>query len=328
MTRPERPRYLHRPAPVCAQQPGLVAESKVYAFGFDADTDAIDACADRYLNAARADGLVYRAVAPVSIVTFLDAARLTSTSDPYGYLPDKEAAFWTLMAACTPHGDGFKMQRLCWWNPWIWVDTAAAMATGREVWGWPKTMGSFDIPQAPGDDARFVGHTRVFPKLGPDCAGTIQPLVTVARTDGGRLGPLPSVWGGAIEVAESVAHFVVDALEGRDLPSWALLVDIFELVRNVEVPMVNLLQLRDPADGTRAAYQSIVESTCHPTKFAGGGLLDGTWELTLLDVESAPIAADLGLGGNTARARWAAWVGMDFVVNEGREVWRAGGGRL
>jgi hypothetical protein len=320
--------YRGRPACVEAEQPGLIEGARVYCFGFEGERQALDAMTDRYLNAASGDGLTYRAVSPMVLATFLDAAKLTSTTTPYGWLRDRECALWTLLAATYNKSGRPRIERLVWWMPWVWVDTAAAMMTGRGVWGFPKSIGTFQIPRNAGHEATWVASTQVFKTIDPSTEGGVEPLLTIRREDAGLLGDLESIWEDAAAAIQALAGLIHEAGGGVGIPSLDEVVDLAHHFLHRQVPLVNLKQFRDAADGTRACYQSLVEGPCTVKRLYGGGLLPGRFSASILPCESHPIVDEMGLGSANPPVRFAAWVHMDFVAENGQEVWRAGDGLL
>ena len=315
------PAFLSRPADPQAQQPGFVEDAKVYVFAIDGNRDAITDCVNRYLNAAKDDGLVYEAVLPTVLVTFLDA-KLGSVAEPYGWVKDKECSIWVLLKAV----ENGAVKRLVWWMPYVWVDTAVAAITGREVWGFAKTMGNFTMPADPGDAAKFVAETRIFTTLAPATEGVIEPLLTVERTDAAALGDLGLTWTKVEHAAAAFLELFQEVAEAGIL-SPALLLNLFEDVVELEVPYVNLKQFRDTEDGTKASLQEMVECACKIESFGGGGLLSGDYEVTIEPCQSDPIVADLGLAGATVPVKFAAWLNQAFNVGNGTIVWSAKCGR-
>ena len=50
-------------------------------------------------GAVLASSLHYKALLPTVLVSFLDAEKLTSDTDPYGWVPDRECSVWVLLGA-------------------------------------------------------------------------------------------------------------------------------------------------------------------------------------------------------------------------------------
>jgi len=318
----ELPLYRARPAWVESEPPGLILGARVQSFGFTGRLDAMDALLDRYLNAGAEDGLVYRTVAPLVVMTWL-TGRLTSSSDPYGWLPDTECALWMPVASIL---DG-KVRGVSWFMPWVWVNSAAAMQTGYCVWGYAKSIGSCSIPDPAQQGAEFQMSTYTFETLGPDSEGVVRPLLTLTRRNETLLQRIEHGLAGVSEVFSLAGRAFKGWLSGQAVPSSALAHELLGDLFHPRVPIVNLKQFRDCAQPTRACYQAIVESTCTPSKVHLKGL-PGEWQLDILPCASHPLREELGFEGDSVDALFAVEVDMDFSADLGHEVWRSGAGVL
>jgi len=316
------PAYRARPAWVESEPPGIIHGARVRAFGFEGRLDAMDGMLDRYLNAGAADGLVYRAVAPLAVITFLQG-RLTSTSDPYGWLPDVECALWVPVASIRQG----EVRAVAWFMPWVWVNTAAAMQTGYCVWGFAKSIGTCDIPAPGATDGRYELRTFVFDTLSPRTEGVVQPLLRVTGRKETVLERIEHALTGVSEAFSAAEQAFSGWISGRARPSFVLAEGMLGNLLHREVPVVNLKQFRDCAAPTRACYQAIVESTCTPSDMHMR-LLPGAWRLDIRPCASHPLGEELGIPTDGIDACFAAEVDMDFTADLGREVWRAGAGVL
>jgi hypothetical protein len=314
------PGYIERPAPIAAQPPGLIGDAWVYAFGLRANLDAIAATCNAYLNPAAGGGLVYEPAMPMAVVTFLNAARMTSAAAPYGWMAENECAVWVPLLATDTSGGHRVAKRLVWWMPYVFVDTDAAMATGREVWGYPKQIGWFSVPSGP--NPTWELKTRLFVTLNPDTEGVIAPLITIA-SGAGVAHETHSTWTHVTDAARDVLAIVRREISLSIWPSLSLAGNVLETLLHHEMPVVNLKQFRDCADPTRACYQAVVEAPCTVKTFHGGGLLSGPHRVTIASAESHPIVKELGLEGFEVDAIYGAWCHMDFLAMPGTEVWRS-----
>jgi hypothetical protein len=316
------PEYRARPAWVESEPPGVILDARVQAFGFKGQVEAMDALLDRYLNVGAQDGLVYRTVAPLVVMTFLKG-RLTSSSDPYGWLPDTECAFWMPVASIL----NGKVRGISWFMPWVWVNSAAAMQTGYCVWGFAKSIGSCDIPDPRASDARFQMSTYVFDTLSPQTEGVVRPLLTLSKRKETLFEHLEHGLSGVSQVFSAAGRALEGWISGQAKPSMDLGRELIGDLLHPKVPVVNMKQFRDCAEPTRACYQSIVESTCTPSdmhmKF-----LPGEWRLDVLPCASHPLREEFGFSGDSIDAIFAAEVDMNFTADLGKEVWRAGSGVL
>jgi hypothetical protein len=304
------------------EPPGVVRGARVFFFVLRADPVQAQKFVDVELNEPADGALRYRVAARRAALSFLDGS-LTSSTEPIGYLADHEFACWMPLAVFAPGRS--EPSGLVYYNPYLIVDSSAAMATGREVWGFAKEVGALEMPSGPSAAARFAAQANLIDKFGPDAHARMATLVEIANP--GPCGDLSPSWSSAGEAYREVTETLRATSTDAPVLDWkgdALL--LFDLLKGMiahHVPVVNLKQFRDAADPTRACYQAIVESACTVHAVHGGGWLRQPFVLRITPCESHPLAADLGLAGNEVPVEHAFWVDMDFTADLGREVWRA-----
>jgi len=99
------------------------------------------------------------------------------TAQGIGWDADHEVGFFIpLNESGGPAGE-----RLVFWSPYIFIDSALGMVTGREIWGFRKTMGETGMPVNPGDPAHYWTKTTLFQQFGLNSHGE---LATVLELDG------------------------------------------------------------------------------------------------------------------------------------------------
>jgi hypothetical protein len=296
---------------VAMMPPGLVSGARVTLFPIRIEPDRLQRRVDQGLNAASGGAVSYRVLGSWILLCFLDAPKLTSPHEPIGYLPDRECAIWVPLFE---HRRGHRGGRLAMWMPYLFVDSDIAMATGREVWGFQKSIATLETPGDPGSSG-FTLTTRIFPTFSPDTEGVPAPLIRV-RTAGPAA---PSMWSDLEEAARGMlSHLGVSlkiAVEGTEV-----VLDLLEMALTRRIPVVNLQQFRDAADPTLACYQAIIGSDLEVTAFRGGGLLGGTHSVTVIDCASHDLIGDLGLPGADFEAGAGLWVEMDFLALPGSEI--------
>ena len=87
------------------------------------------------------------------------------------------------------------------------------------------------------------------------------------------------------------------------------------------MPQIFLKQFRDIADGTRACYQAITLADYAVTQIASVALED-RYAITLETLQSAPVAAALGLAP-PAETGLGVQIVMDMTLEPGRVLWQA-----
>jgi Acetoacetate decarboxylase (ADC) len=136
----ELPDYVELGGRQVWRPPYTARRAEVFGFALKADRGALDALLDDAFFEPSGGAVDYRCAHDHIMVTFATIAELASGRPPdsdCGYMPEKEVSVWCL-AADAAAGD-----RLVWYLPYVFTDTGQTVATGREVYGYPKQLGKF-----------------------------------------------------------------------------------------------------------------------------------------------------------------------------------------
>jgi hypothetical protein len=305
---------------VVPECPASIIDGTMFSFLVDADGAKLQALVDTFLNAPSGGAVEYHVIGSSVMIVFLRAPKHMTTVQPIGYIEDREFTVWIPLFARTrgqPDAD-----RITFWMPYIVISSHEGMATGREIWGFRKTLGTTDVPVDAASAARFSSIARVFDPMSYQTLGQWKPVIEVWKS--GEMGELKTVWNDLGLLWHALGDLW--SKEPRDLhvSRLGLLADIARLMKPPhKVPIVDLKQFRDCADTSLACYQSLVESSCTPSQ-ATGGLLTGDWTAKFYNYDSYRLATDLGIpAGVGVPVRMAFWAHMDFSADLGVEVWRA-----
>ncbi len=354
------PDYVERGGRQVWRPPYTARGAKLFGFVLDADAGRIDSLLERDFNEPAGGALDYRCAHPSVVVIFAAIDRLAS-GDPLdeqrGYLSEREVSVWCLAADATAGN------RLLWYLPYVFVDAGQAVASGREVYGYPKQIGFFepDYPNrlenggtttvsAPaidpyGRDTKAIPCPMLSadhqPVGGPPAAGGFPELTKLFTTglqirERVAFGPAPPPSGAITPIGvpppprarpSSVPAWagrrVLDTLLGRGRIESA---DDLIGAMTDNPTLVFLKQFRDVSCATKACYQAIVEAplVVHLSTARYEALHRGAFTLTVEDWDSHPIASDLGLvAGSPLVPALAFRAEFDFDIQLGLEVWRA-----
>jgi hypothetical protein len=354
------PDYVDRGGRQVWRPPYTAGGAKLFGFVLDADAAAIDSLLHRDLNEPAGGAVDYRC-AHSSVIVIFAAIDPLASGDPRderrGYLSELEASVWCLAADATAGN------RLVWYLPYVFVDAGQAVASGREVYGYPKQIGFFqdDYPEklenggtttvwAPAMDP-YGKDTKAVPLAmlsadhqaagGAPAAGGFPDLRELfsdgldvrqdlpfgpAPRPSGAITPIGAQRPGRV-AASSVPAWagrrVLDTLLGRGLIESAGDL-IGEMTDNPT--LVFLKQFRDVSCPTKACYQAIVEApvAVHLSTASYKALAEQAYTLTVEDWDSHPIASELGLQPRSPLVpRLAFQAEFDFDIQLGLEVWRA-----
>jgi hypothetical protein len=296
----------------CGEPPGVFTGAVMHLFGIEVDRNAVQRrLVDTLLNAVPNSPVRYSCFLDMALVSFMHIDKCTTPTEVIGWVPGNESAIWIPLLEKV-HPD-LLPTRIVLWAPYIFIDYAIGMVTGREVWGWSKAAATIDMPATASTSPSFNLCTMVFDHFGIDTQGHERLLLSVEGT-----APLGthSTWSDArTAVREVVARLSgVQAPKGPD-----------PLGADLIIQTVALKQLRDSLTPKLACFQAIVNSPVEMTRFNGGGFHHGNFSLRVTTCDSHQIVADLtGVAPSrvttTLPVRFAGWLAFDFRALPGAVV--------
>lgn len=316
----EKPKYISRGGVQVYQQPFLGQRVRYYGFVLEADTAAIQKnYCDQYLNNPSGGSVQFRAAMPYVVLAFTHIDCLHSQAQPYhdyGFFQEQETTIWVLT-------EDMQRNRLYWGIPYIFVSNPLAIAMGREVYGFPKEYGWFDIPTDPAEASSLSLDTLAIKTFDTNSEGIRSRLINVNRANPNAPdGDIPrQVWTSMPEAAEAVWKLLEH--QGNIRTDLRLIFNTTSDLFHGRIPMVFLKQFRDVEDGAYACYQSIVESEVTVPKFYGGQFLPDDYEVDILPYDSHPIRHDLGLKSGPLKPVLSFSTYFDLEIGAGKEIWRA-----
>lgn len=268
---------------------------------------------ERYLNVPAAGAVVYRPLLGEWVLMQTGAFKKVSSEAPgfesWGYVDEAQISLWIPLAAGRLAGDHFVAERICMAVPYILVNNPMSYAGGREIYGYPKSLGIFDPPSAVGDPQKVEAFGGDF---AAGSAAGWHPLFELRRV---RASPGESA---VLELGEALK-----ALPGAwreldlPLPQVSVIKDIFETLTGKQMRQVFLKQFRDEQVVGAACYQHVVEA---PIDFLSTQIRPSLdeWELVVHHLDSHPVDVEMGIA--TQRTRLSFDVQMDFVAAAGEVV--------
>jgi hypothetical protein len=294
--------YFDFPAERSLLPPGDLAATHFYYFLLRADRQKLQALCDRVFNDRAGGELAYRALGFVALA-FTHVERLTCADPVRGSICYKDIALWVPVW-------GGKTRPLCLFPPFIFVDDASTMVTGREVFGLPKQMGRFQMPLEPDDLAQAPQppfRAEVVGTVTPDGPNDWRTLLTIEQVGNEVSDDHHSFFAAIARLAGA------GELASLSVPSW--------LSHLTEVPTLGLKQLRDNADPRRAAFQAVVEAPLRPELIGRPRFFFDAFDLTLMNVPSHPVAEVLGLPADRQRVPLTVYFQATMHMDAGSVVW-------
>ena len=318
---PEHPRYIERGGDFVLRGPFSQTGARMYVFLLPADPAKLTELCDRYLNIGATR---YRPLGSFVALGCADIAQIRSLHPEdakKGFMSERDVAFWVPVVAEDPHPLGVLVPpRVAWFLPYIFVDSPPPMATGREIYGFPKLAGRIDFAEPEGMNSVVTVDAFAIDRFSPSSRAREQRIVEVRRKADDDRGALAGLWNGLERAMSGLSAGFLDAAQAIALDSGtdAIAGALRGVSPSQVVRMAFLKQFRDAGDPSRACYRSVVEASLRVTAFRSGGPLSGPFEVRLAHLDSHPIARDLGLPGDRIEPVFSAWFDFDFDVDEGQ----------
>lgn len=313
----------------------------MYTFLVAADYGALTRLVDSQLNAvttragARAGGTaggptIYKPLLPMAAVVCANITQGFSTAPAdadKGWNGEFDFGVWIPVVAGTVQDGTWKPGRISWYLPYVFVDNPAAMATGREVYGFFKQTATLIMPSSPAAPGRFSIDALVIETFTHSSQAQILRLLTVSSREA-TVAPEPPAgghWTGVRDATRALwgqlkrVFFDSASAAGLAVSAWDVLENLLEDLVTGDVPMVFLKQFRDAVEPGKACYQAVIEAPAHLDKFHAGWFVH-PHDVAITPCASHPIAAECGLAGPVVRSELGFWCKIDFTMQPGKLV--------
>jgi hypothetical protein len=278
---------------------------------------ALAATLDRYVNAVAPAGTTFVPLGSTVVACFAALGKVAASDPTLGFMREIDCAF----LIPTVRFDAILPTAIVFFAPYLFVDIPQAAASGREIHGYRKEVGTsfsaknvYDALWVP--NAADLTHIEAWAVPAPSTQLQRTKLVDVASPAG---PPPPLNWpDSSAALLDFIAALMDDvtALSGTiggllgNLPMLAeaalqpLITTIFEQllgVNSLTLPVLFLRQFRDPTHNQQADVQELlVAKMSIPVNQLSGAKLPGAYSLTFHDTVSHPFSSELGTTSGVA----------------------------
>lgn len=321
----ENPSYIDYSNDYIVPVPGMAADSWLYCFPVKGKYPQMQQVIDQRLNFSPLNKKVrYFPLSETMMLVFSDIRKgysLDPAYQKYGYLAEQAIQIFMPVAECTLNTrNEWVAQRILVYIPYILVDQPFNLSIGREEFGFAKAFGQFEIPVSPDTADHFNVNAfgfQHFNKEHPEW-GQFHPLVHIKKTN----GDIPEgKWGSHQDAWNHIRQFTDTQKKDFKLGLPFLVHEIRDMA-NKTLPMIFLKQFRDITHPEKACYQAITEGNGLTDKFFNGWFLGSEYEITISEMASFPICADLGLD-NKILVKNPFWVHCDMKFVTGNVLWES-----
>ncbi|MBJ7437879.1 MAG: hypothetical protein JHD35_02480 [Sphingopyxis sp.] len=243
----------------------------------------------------------FRAVGDKVLVTAIYASEMRSL-DPLerqnGFVGETDIAFWSIILCSDAQQK--EPDRYMWLPSFMFVDSGPAMASGREIYGYPKCASGIVRAASGPEQAEVSVATLHFERFGPNERAAVRPICSVRATS-----------SAIADNNKSVASFG-EALNIEP-------VDNVPPFPQLGMPQVMLRQYRDATRAGMAALKEILVVTPSAGPITDSGMLPSGLEICINPSASHDIRSTLGLM-DVNPVSLGAWLSFDFKVGWARRL--------
>lgn len=334
---PSLPTYVEHGGEIACRHPADALDSRMYGFVVKASRARLTQYCDRVYNDPTDGEWQWEPLCDEVLLNFVNIGKMAST-DPLdqqlGGCKENEVAIW-MPVVDRAHG------QFAWGIPYMFVDQALALVGGREVYGFPKQLGTIEVPRRGTDKTpkQLTINSVTVDRYVPTSMAADRRVVTVERP--GAPKPLAQAWNSFDEAVAQLVDLARADLK-HDLRGDNPLVALRRLSKDAlqrvldvpgdlrfflhlleeNAPMLLLKQFRDAHVPGAACYQALVLVNMRVERLRAGGMLPQGYKIRIEELDGEPICRELGIAHESA-SRLSFWLDFDFLVDLGEILWEA-----
>jgi len=314
----DRPPYVEFGGLASVPGPLQCDDTTLYVFALQADRDRLDALCRRVFHDPTGGAVDYRPLGDHVIVTFGVVGSIRPGLQPWhsmGTVREPQVGFWIPVARVREERDGdLEAIHFGMFCAAMMLDNPISLLSGREDFGYPKSMG---WPAMPADDEEGAFTLDVYGMdFGAGQAPERRPLIEL-RPVGPELPEADVAMGDVLEVGRWFKQLLIDERDEVEV-GWRLALDFAKALRRHAVDQVFLKQVRATEDGRRADVQQVVIAPA-VTRNVRARQLRRDLDLVVHHLDSHPLGDELGIASQ--RVTMACRLDFDFLIEAGRVEW-------
>ncbi len=308
--------YIDLPNSLIAHGPYVHREVALHSFFIEADRGKVQKFLDDGFETPSGGAVKYQLLTKKLLLSAANIGVVTSNGDPTreGIISEIDVGLWAVAIRTKPFS----------WTPrsiplWLFVDSGAAMAAGREVYGFPKGMGIMKVPGNAPSNAGFSVNAQVFPNFGPGERASVEPVFEARPETGVQEAEAPPVLS-SVQDAYNATINSLDPFDDKDLGLDDMKENALGATLFSGVKMAFLKQFPAIEDTRNACYRAIVEADSKTTDFRGAGFTSASFEVNIHSYASHDFQGTLGIQPGWQSVGRSLWGDFDFDMEFGEVV--------
>ena len=316
------PAYVEFGGLASAPGPLQCDDTTLYVFGLKAEHAKLDALCRKAFREPTGGDVDYRPLGDNVLVTSGVVGAIRPTLEPWhsmGSVREPQVGFWIPVARVKEKDDKLVAQDFGMFCAAMMLDNPISLLSGREDYGYPKTMGWSTLPTDADPAAPLT--LDVF-GMNYDCGESPERRALMALTPaGGELDEAELALGDILTVSQWIKDVLFEQPQVDVGLHFAY--EFGKALHDSTVNQVFLKQIRATEDGRRADIQQVVVAPAK-TKNIKVVQLRHDYDLTLQHLDSHPLQQELGIVPEQ-KVTLALRMHFDFLIDVGEVRWAAPG---
>lgn len=311
----QRPDFIYRGGTPLMHSPLQLQQADMYGYFLKGERSKLQATIDETLNRVASGRMEFKVLSPYVMTTFTRVGHASSTvpvDRDKGWITEIDIITWVMVGKMDDDGD---LDYIYWYPCHVFVDSSMALINGRELFGYPKYLCEYEIPEEGSDPLRCAVSAEGFQPFSPDTEIAMHPLLEINATEKNNphrpIENLLDFLKEAFDYLKTMPDFLDIDSDGWD--------NIISLLLNPRMDQIFLKQFPDSA-GVKAVYQAIVAAPATIDEIHGGSFLGYEYTATLHPFDSFPLDKTLGLPLGNSEAILPFNLKFDFTVTPGEEL--------
>jgi hypothetical protein len=307
--------YSRLPNEMLGYPPIAASSAFMQAMFIDGDQAAQQRFCDASLNNFPNPNCTFQVMSPLVLVTVISVQNMHSLDVidiNRGVVGEIDVAFWSLVRCSFLDGSP---SELMWHPSFMFVDSGPAMASGREIYGYPKAVSTVTRAHSHPSRPELVVNCLHFPKFAADQRAETADLVRITGPDivsadieGTSNFTKPNFTKDEFLIGLQSAIGLETQPFGNDIP-----------LPNAGMPQVMLRQIRDATRAGMAALKEVLLVTPLPSNFGQFGPIAREVAVQILPSASHNLQETLGIRTSNT-IRYGGWLTFDFKVGWARRL--------
>jgi len=311
----KRPDYIYTGCSPLMHSPLQLKQADMYGFFIKGQLSSLQSTVNDTLNQVAAGRMEFKVLSPYVMTTFTRVGHANSTvpvDRDKGWITEIDIITWVMVGKMDEDG---KLDYVYWYPCHVFVDNGMALINGRELFGYPKYLCEYEIPEQGSEPLRCAVSAEGFQPFSADTEIAMHPLLEVNATKKDNphrpITNLIDFLTQAFDLLKSMPDFL-----DLDVVGWE---DVISLLLDPRTDQIFLKQFPDSA-GEKAVYQALVAAPAKVDTIHSGSLLGYEYEATLHEFDSFPLNVTLGLPLGNSEAILPFNLHFDFTVTPGEEL--------